>query len=57
MRELALGHQVAGYYIGRSRAAYWDGRNKTGERVSSGIYFYRFKTDDTSAMRKMIILK
>ena len=57
VRELALGHQMAGYYIGRSRAAYWDGRNKTGERVSSGVYFYRFKTDDMSTVRKMIILK
>ena len=57
VRELSLGHQTAGYYIGRSRAAYWDGRNKTGERVSSGIYFYGFKTDDMSTVRKMIILK
>ena len=28
VRRLALGHQPAGYYTHRSRAAYWDGRNE-----------------------------
>ena len=32
-RHLALGHQPAGNYITRDRAAYWDGRNGLGERV------------------------
>ena len=27
VRALTLGHQSAGYYTSRSRAAYWDGRN------------------------------
>ena len=27
IRTLQLGHQSAGYYTGRDRAAYWDGRN------------------------------
>ena len=31
VRTLALGHQSAGYYTNRSRAAYWDGRNAVGE--------------------------
>ena len=26
-------------YIDKSRAAYWDGRNDLGEKVSSGVYF------------------
>ena len=52
-----LGHQSAGYYTGRDRAAYWDGRNALGERVASGIYFYQFETDEMSLMRKMVILK
>ena len=31
VRTLALGHQPAGIYQNRSRAAYWDGRNSIGE--------------------------
>ena len=57
IRTLELGHQSSGYYTGRDRAAYWDGRNALGEQVASGIYFYQFETDDMSSMRKMVILK
>ena len=57
IRTLELGHQAAGYYTGRDRAAYWDGRNALGEQVASGIYFYQFETDAMSSMRKMVILK
>ena len=57
IRTLALGHQSAGYYTGRDRAAYWDGRNAFGEQVASGVYFYQFETDEMSSMRKMVILK
>ena len=57
IRTLELGHQSAGYYTGRDRAAYWDGRNAFGEQVASGIYFYQFETDEISSMRKMVILK
>ena len=57
IRTLALGHQSAGYYTGRDRAAYWDGRNALGEQVASGIYFYQFEADGMSSMRKMVILK
>ena len=57
VRALVLGHQTAGYYTSRSRAAYWDGRNAFGEQVASGIYFYQLQTDEMSSMRKMVILK
>ncbi len=57
VRSLILGHQSAGYYVGRDRAAYWDGRNAFGEQVASGIYFYQLETDAMSLMRKMVILK
>ena len=57
VRDLQLGHQPAGYYTSRSRAAYWDGRNDIGERVASGIYFYQLQADNTSFLRKMVILK
>ena len=57
IRTLELGHQSAGYYTGRDRAAYWDGRNAFGEQVASGIYFYQLETDEMSTLRKMVILK
>jgi flagellar hook assembly protein FlgD len=57
VRHLELGHQPAGYYTQRNRAAYWDGRNAVGERVASGIYFYQLRADNVSLLRKMVILK
>ncbi|RKU27407.1 hypothetical protein C6497_11715 [Candidatus Poribacteria bacterium] len=58
VRQLDLGHQSTGIYQIRSRAAYWDGRNKLGERVANGIYFYQLQTDSVSPpLRKMVILK
>ena len=57
IRELSLGYQVAGQYMSRSRAAYWDGRNQLGEPVASGLYFYTLTAGDFSATRKMLILK
>ena len=57
IRTLQLGHQSAGYYTGRDRAAYWDGRNSVGEQVASGLYFYQLETDTMSSLRKMVILK
>ena len=57
VRTLGLGHQAAGYYTDRNRAAYWDGRNGLGENVASGVYFYQLQTNDVSRTRKMVILK
>ena len=57
VRNLALGHQSAGMYHSRSRAAHWDGRNTQGEAVASGLYFYTLKAGDFTATRKMLIRK
>ena len=57
VRTLALGHQPAGNYVNRARAAYWDGKNAFGESVASGLYFYTLTADDFSATRKMLIAK
>ena len=57
VRTLDLGFKPQGFYMTRSRAAYWDGRNNLGEQVASGVYFYNLHTPDFSATRKMLILK
>ena len=57
VRRLAMGHQAAGMYRSRSRAAYWDGRNHLGESVASGLYFYSLTADNFTATRRMLILK
>ena len=57
VRQLAFGDQTAGFYRSRSRAAYWDGTTSDGERVASGVYFYRLRAGDFSATRKMLIVR
>ena len=55
VRRLNIGHQPAGFYVNKSRAAYWDGRNMIGEPVASGLYFYLLIAGDYAAIEKMLI--
>ncbi|MDD9973473.1 MAG: leucine-rich repeat domain-containing protein [Candidatus Poribacteria bacterium] len=57
VRTLDMGHQPAGLYHKRSRAAYWDGKNEVGESVASGVYFYTLTAGDFTETRKMLIMK
>jgi len=57
VRTLSLGQREAGFYLGRTRAAYWDGHNGSGEEVASGIYVYQLRSGNFSATRRMLILK
>ncbi len=57
VRVFPLGFQSAGFYNSRTRAAYWDGRNDFGERVASGIYFYRLTTPSFHQTRRLVIVK
>ena len=57
IRELDLGGQESGSYLSRESAAYWDGKDQIGERVSSGLYFYTLDAAPFQATRKMLILK
>ena len=56
-RKLSLGFQAAGTYRTRARAAYWDGRNASGEPVASGVYFYTLQAGYFKATRRMLIIK
>ena len=57
VRTLWLGHQPAGRYQAKHRAAYWDGRNAVGEPVASGLYFYTLTAGDFSGTGKMLVRK
>ena len=35
----------------------WDGRNTSGERVSSGMYFFRLQADGTVDTKKTVLMK
>ena len=57
VRSIDLGLTLAGSYVDRHRAIYWNGRTDLGEHVSSGIYFVQLMTNNTSETRRMVILK
>jgi hypothetical protein len=57
VRTLNLGHQEPGSYLTKERAAYWNGRNESGERVASGVYLYYINAASFSSTKKMVILK
>ena len=57
VKTIQLGNMTAGIYTNRSRAAYWDGKNETGEPVASGVYFYTLTAGDFTATRKLLIRK
>ena len=35
----------------------WDGTNEAGERVSSGVYFYRVVAGENTVTRKLMLAK
>jgi hypothetical protein len=57
VRTINLGKVQAGEYTSKGDAAYWDGRNDTGERVASGVYFYRLVAGSFSETRRLVIMK
>jgi len=57
VRTLSLGQKPAGFYTGKEKAAYWDGRNEAGEHVASGVYFYTLRAKGIMQSKKMFIIK
>ncbi|MDE0043016.1 MAG: dockerin type I domain-containing protein [Candidatus Poribacteria bacterium] len=57
VRHLHLGRQPAGFYTDKHHAAYWDGRNESGELVTNGLYVYEFRAGSYRASRRMAIVK
>jgi hypothetical protein len=52
VKTLVVGDLKSGPY-----AFDWDGTDNRGGRVASGVYFYRLKTNERSATRKMVLLR
>ena len=57
VRTLFTGIQNAGYYLSRSKAAYWDGNNEFGEQVASGVYIYELTTLTFKQTKRLVVLK
>ncbi len=57
IRSIDVGRQAAGAYTNRQQAAYWDGKDDTGQSVASGVYFYQLLADDFSETRRMVVMK
>ena len=57
VRTIKSGRKMAGIYSTKNRAAYWDGRNKSGDKVANGVYFYTLEAGDFKATKKLLILK
>lgn len=52
IKELVNEYKTPGHY-----SVKWNGTNKIGSKVSSGIYFYRIKAKDYHNVKKMLLLK
>jgi len=52
VKQLVDEYQNAG-----TREVIWDGRDESGERVASGIYFYRIQAGSYSMTNRMVLLK
>ena len=57
VRRLDLGYIDAGKYHARDAAAYWDGRNESGEGVASGVYLYEIRAGEQRDIRRMVVRK
>lgn len=57
IRRFHLRNQLAGEYQDKLHAIYWDGRNESGETVSSGVYFYTLEAAGVSQTGKMVIVR
>jgi hypothetical protein len=48
---------VAGNLAEGEHATIWDGRDERGQTLSSGVYFYRLRTENWILTRRMVLIK
>ena len=46
-----------GSYVTKDSSAYWNGKDESGEKVASGIYWYTLRAGEFDATRRMVIVK
>ena len=52
VRTLENGRMEPGRY-----SSHWDGANASGNRVSSGVYFYKMEAGTFAATKKMLLVR
>ncbi|MDD4050929.1 MAG: FlgD immunoglobulin-like domain containing protein [candidate division Zixibacteria bacterium] len=52
IKDLVDGYMEAGYH-----QVVWDGKDRSGDAVASGIYFYKISANNFSDTKKMVLLK
>ncbi|MCK4223592.1 MAG: T9SS type A sorting domain-containing protein [candidate division Zixibacteria bacterium] len=52
VKTLVDEHQFAGYQV-----IWWDGKDERGDKVASGVYFYRLEAEKFSEVKKMLLVK
>lgn len=56
-----LGHEIRKLVNGELNAGQhqvvWNGKNQSGQNVSSGVYYYRMQTEEFTSFKKMLYLK
>jgi len=57
IRNISSGARKAGVYTTRDKAARWDGRDRAGQAVASGVYFYTLQAGNFTATRRMLVVK
>jgi len=50
-------YRVSGRYQAGSHEILWQGVNRSGQRVASGVYYYRLTAGESVATKKMLLLK
>jgi len=49
--------QVDNQFVAGEYTVFWDGNDKNGKLVSSGLYIYKLRADNFVDVKKMILLR
>ncbi|MDI6752604.1 MAG: FlgD immunoglobulin-like domain containing protein, partial [bacterium] len=55
VRTIDAGERKAGSYTKQDRAIFWDRRNDSGQKVSSGLYFIKLSAGRFSSTKSLVI--